>query len=319
MMQDFLDYEVIVVNDGSTDSSEQLVSNFVSNKVNLINQSNKGVSSARNLGIKEANGRWIAFLDSDDEWSKEHLSELKSLIDDFDNVNLVATKSRETHSSHTASSTSSLFSKPHISSKESKQELVDVLRFIIDKPGFIHSSSVAIKKSALLELGGFKNVKFGEDTELYCRVYLKYKCAVSYKETSLYHRGTGGVMELNESSNNFKEIKNLFDVRYAAGVLSNKLSELSGKDKESAEYFINGSVYNCFKSNLYCGNFKAVKFLPLLFVTPKKTKFILAIMISKLPIFMLSMLFKSRCFLKLLYFKIKIKIKIKNKTIRVLS
>ena len=59
--------EVIVIDDGSTDSTESLVKNSYP-QVNFLQQSNRGVSAARNLGIKQAVGSWLAFLDSDDEW-----------------------------------------------------------------------------------------------------------------------------------------------------------------------------------------------------------------------------------------------------------
>lgn len=70
--------EVIVVNDGSTDGCEKVVEQLIernqSNRtIRLINKANGGVSSARNMGIREAAGDWIALLDSDDIWSLEKL------------------------------------------------------------------------------------------------------------------------------------------------------------------------------------------------------------------------------------------------------
>ena len=63
--QTVLPYEVIVVDDGSTDNTKEIVKNF---PATYLYQKNKGVSSARNLGIKNSSGDVIAFLDSDDEW-----------------------------------------------------------------------------------------------------------------------------------------------------------------------------------------------------------------------------------------------------------
>lgn len=64
--------EIIVINDGSNDSSQQVVENFIQSHPNsvikLINQQNGGVSKARNIGLKRASGDYIALLDSDDEW-----------------------------------------------------------------------------------------------------------------------------------------------------------------------------------------------------------------------------------------------------------
>ena len=80
--------EIIVVNDGSKDGCEKIVEKMIINNqtnrtIKLINKPNGGVSSARNRGIKEANGEYIAFLDSDDIWHPQKLElVLEALIDD---------------------------------------------------------------------------------------------------------------------------------------------------------------------------------------------------------------------------------------------
>ncbi len=73
MGQTFKDYELIVVDDGSTDSTLKELEEF-GTSLRLFPQERKGVSSARNLGISKSRGRLIAFLDSDDEWRPEKLS-----------------------------------------------------------------------------------------------------------------------------------------------------------------------------------------------------------------------------------------------------
>lgn len=70
--------EIIIVNDGSKDGCEKLVYELINNNttnhiIKLVDKENGGVSSARNRGIREANGEWIAFLDSDDVWLPEKL------------------------------------------------------------------------------------------------------------------------------------------------------------------------------------------------------------------------------------------------------
>ena len=71
--QTYTDYELIVVDDGSTDKTPLIVKGY-ENSVRCIQQENKGLSAARNTGIEHATGKWVAFLDADDTWHAEKLS-----------------------------------------------------------------------------------------------------------------------------------------------------------------------------------------------------------------------------------------------------
>lgn len=86
--QTFNQFEVIVVNDGSTDDSLQIVSGFSDNRIKIIDQKNRGVSAARNIGIKLAKYGFIAFLDADDLWLPDYLLEQSRLIGDFSQASM---------------------------------------------------------------------------------------------------------------------------------------------------------------------------------------------------------------------------------------
>jgi len=77
LSQDFLDYEIIIVNDGSLDNTQKVVEEYIvenkSKRITLINTTNGGPSKARNKGIEHATGKYIWFVDSDDEIEKESL------------------------------------------------------------------------------------------------------------------------------------------------------------------------------------------------------------------------------------------------------
>jgi glycosyltransferase involved in cell wall biosynthesis len=95
LQQTFEDYEIIVVDDGSTDDTREKLKEF-EGQIQYIFQSNAGVSKARNEGIRRARGEWIGFLDSDDEWYPEKLriqmndlAEYADAVAHFANIDLV--------------------------------------------------------------------------------------------------------------------------------------------------------------------------------------------------------------------------------------
>ena len=84
LLQTFRDFEVILVNDGSSDSSGEICDYFVASdsRFNVYHKENGGVSAARNFGIEKANGQWVCFVDSDDFVGKDFLLDFKNLEDD---------------------------------------------------------------------------------------------------------------------------------------------------------------------------------------------------------------------------------------------
>ena len=85
--QTFRDFEIIVVDDGSQDETAQIVESF-GERVRLIRQPNGGVSKARNVGMEQARGEYIAFLDADDLWEKSKLEQQVALLDENEQIGL---------------------------------------------------------------------------------------------------------------------------------------------------------------------------------------------------------------------------------------
>ncbi len=85
--QTYKDFELIIVDDGSTDKTKEYFENF--DAVKYIYQENKGVSSARNTGIKASEGEWLSFLDSDDEWLPRKLEKQIEFAENNENIKII--------------------------------------------------------------------------------------------------------------------------------------------------------------------------------------------------------------------------------------
>ena len=79
LQQTYTDYELIVVDDGSTDDTKAVLQPFM-NRIRYISQENGGVSHARNTGVSAATGKWVAFHDSDNVWLPEKLEKQMNVI-----------------------------------------------------------------------------------------------------------------------------------------------------------------------------------------------------------------------------------------------
>jgi glycosyltransferase involved in cell wall biosynthesis len=163
--------EVIIVDDGSTDSSADAVRKHFGSAVTVLQQPNSGVSAARNRGVRAARGEWIAFLDSDDIWfpqkTERQMEALRQLGEDVGlcftdnlfggNPDMMFSRFEETGFMHA----------PKIG------VLHDPIRYIVGGREPFFTSSLLIRRSLLTGMGGFDEaLSIREDTDLVFRLSL---------------------------------------------------------------------------------------------------------------------------------------------------
>ena len=89
MNQTYRDYEVVIVDDGSTDDSVSIIESFNDSRIKLFSQKNQGPSSARNLGIEKAQNEWLIFLDADDVMMPDALEQFSYYISNYPGVDIL--------------------------------------------------------------------------------------------------------------------------------------------------------------------------------------------------------------------------------------
>lgn len=158
LSQDLPASEVIVVNDGSSDNTMEVLATF-GDKIKVIDIENSGPSTARNLGINAASCEWIAFLDADDRWRQNHLGEIAKVIRRNQSVTM-------------------LYTDANMIDEEGRV----MKRYSVTRPGddpfrtflvthSIPTPSVVVKKSALIEIGGFlEGLRSGQDWDVWLRL-----------------------------------------------------------------------------------------------------------------------------------------------------
>lgn len=197
--QTYKDIEIVIIDDGSTDNSKNIIELIKSDKIKYNFQQNQGVSAARNRGIKIAKGKYVAFLDSDDMWRSNKLewemNKIKSTnsdacycglmyFDDFSNIYLNA---------------------------KTKFYSGSILVPILKDKIFAHTSTWLIKKNILLKnnITFTEKCSWAEDLEFFIKVATFAKACYVEDHLSIYRRG-GSESLSSINLKQFEEIEMLY-------------------------------------------------------------------------------------------------------------
>lgn len=188
LSQTFRDYELIIVCDPSTDSSNEEVQKFQDHRIRVFYRSQPGPGgyAARNLGIRNALGKYIAFLDADDEWWSGHLEYHRALISRSDEA-VVATSWHDCFDSEEQH----CFVKEVPALEEMRVEFSGLLRRYVSFENVVHTNTITIRKDVFAGCGGFPEgeCKRGGDVATWIKVVAEAgSIFLSSRKTAVYHR-----------------------------------------------------------------------------------------------------------------------------------
>lgn len=221
LSQSYRSYEVIVVDDGSTDNTKEIIAKY-NDKVRYLYQENSGVSSARNAGVKIARGQWLSFLDADDWYCRERLQRFADIVEMFPNVDFVVGDYHYAKSDGEIIKRSideSEFGRHMLETADEKGlnllEASGLGRLIVNYFG--HTSTFALPKKTFLDLEGYSTeFNIGEDLHLLIRLCSVSRAAgIVCEPLSCYCIHETGLMRSNAVHAQYKTVDMLLSLKEA--------------------------------------------------------------------------------------------------------
>lgn len=216
--QCYAEFELIIVNDGSTDGSEHIVREFNDKRIKLINIENSGVSVARNIGIEAASSEYVCLLDADDYWKSAHLEKIANLITLHPQCALYSSSYFEVLEDGATFIPKNKYSKDYMGVLDDFYLDYSRLR------GLINSSSVCINKLLFQQMGGFpRDVKLGEDIYVWLKMSMLGKVAYSGDPQVVIRRNAENRTAVRVNNDILYHVKYFYEHPDEKKVLSNEM------------------------------------------------------------------------------------------------
>ena len=180
LSQSFKDFELIVVDDGSIDRSLEIIREFRDSRIKIITQKNSGVSSARNRGVLEANGKFITFIDADDIWLDRHLEYLIRAFEKYPNIILSANK--------ISVCTDEIYPIDITQNRNIEYKKYNYIDSLYKNQFPIHIGSIMVKRDLFNKIDGFyEDMKIAEDVNWILRANCQGEALISNYIGMIYY------------------------------------------------------------------------------------------------------------------------------------
>lgn len=238
LCQTYKDYEIIIIDDGSTDNTRTIITERYP-FIRYFYNDNRGVSYARNYGISKAQGDLVAFLDADDKWLPEKLEKQVVLFSDDHKLGMAFTENYffDDHGIRT-------------SKLDKRKRLLygNIVRNIFVK-SYLVTSTVMVRKCVFDDVGLFEEeLNVAEDDNMWMRISMKYRIELIDEPLLLYRITEGSLSRLTENI--------FFGVRKHIEIIENKYPEIHKRLGKSAikrkysELFFD-EAYQLFSDRMY--------------------------------------------------------------------
>ena len=275
LAQTWRDFELVIVDDGSSDGSMEEIARFDDSRIRRLRQANRGPGAARNAAIRAARHDWFAFLDADDLWLPGHLEELDRIRRRFPDAGLIGTKILhcDRHGRYCLPPKG-----------EDRIERVDFFDSQATGSWPATTSSIAIPRRTWEAIGAFSDAPCGQDNEYWARIALELPVVVSRRATAVYVPGTGGICDTVRSPCLGRELRHWGDIGPALAALRDRQDQRRSPElARSIDRYVDGQFRYATRHAARLGDLRTLRALPRLYLRPPPWSDRLLLILAKAP------------------------------------